>query len=610
MKNLLLRSLLFVFVVSFHSAKAFQFPAGTVWFNTDFQFNTDLLRDKLIILGCVQTEEITGIGAMVDLQEEFLAVPQVQCITLIPAREPAYSRQEIFDFIQQNGISHPIGIVPNWGDIPLVENGRLPQVLVFNKSLKEAVFTIQGARKIEELIAWVNNEIKQDLNSYSLWQPTVSPEPKHWANPLIELPNDLCYFSGELAVSEPALFRVSTVSEDGFIQKRIGGVRGFADGDGSVAQMKKPMGVSFSYAEQLLYIADPLNHAVRIYESDQNVLLTILGNGKQPNIENFEKASTWKGAIPYPTDVLIVKNKMYVLAGSDCSLWEVNTSDQSSKLIWRSENKDASGNAISALSVQFFNKEFYMLKSNGTISKFKKKKEQVAYAPEKPVNKAGGFTFYNNDLVVSEPFNQKISWLGSVKNVAGSGVVGLKDGAADTAQFTRPMALNKIGSEIFVCEGGYGVLRKWRMVSNEVKSFYPVVSQEALYSGESPNAGEAVALEPVIVEPGRTTLKLSIDAPGYFLLNTEENGVFVDENSGVSASAEILVDGKVNLVLEVPANKTEMGFIQLGLQLVLHPEDAPKMSYLKRMFVVFTYEILPGSEHEQELIIHPFVKPN
>jgi hypothetical protein len=53
-----------------------------------------------------------------------------------------------------------------------------------------------------------------------------------------------------------------------------------------------------------------------------------------------------------------------------------------------------------------------------------------------------------------------------------------------------------------------------------------------------------------------------------------------------------------------------MGFIQLGLQLVLHPNDAPKMTYMKRMFVVFTYEILPGSEHEQELIIHPFVKPN
>jgi hypothetical protein len=420
----------------------------------------------------------------------------------------------------------------------------------------------------------------------------------------------LCYFSGELAVSEPALFRISTVSEDGFIQKRIGGVRGFADGDISVAQMKKPMGVTFSFAEQLLYIADPLNHAIRIYENDQHVLLTILGNGKQPNLENFEKATTWKGAIPYPTDVLIVKNKIYVLAGNDCSVWELNTADQSSKLIWRSENKDANGNALSALSLQFFNKEFYMLKSNGTISKFKKKKEQIAYAPEAPVNRAGGFTFYNSDLVISEPFNQKISWLGSVKNMAGSGLVGLKDGAADTAQFTRPMALNKIGSEIFVCEGGYGVLRKWRMVSNEVKSFYPVVSQEALYSGESPNAGEAVALEPVIVEPGKTTLKLSIDAPGYFLLNTEENGVFTDENSGITASAEVLTDGKVDLVLEVPANRTEMGFIQLGLQLVLHPNDAPKMTYMKRMFVVFTYEILPGSEHEQELIIHPFVKPN
>jgi hypothetical protein len=109
-------------------------------------------------------------------------------------------------------------------------------------------------------------------------------------------------------------------------------------------------------------------------------------------------------------------------------VWELNTADQSSKLIWRSENKDAQGNALSGLSLQFFNKEFYMLKSNGAISKFKKKKEQVAYAPETTVNRAGGFTFYNNDLVISEPFNNKISWLGSVKNMAGSGIIGLKDG--------------------------------------------------------------------------------------------------------------------------------------------------------------------------------------
>ena len=610
MKNFLSSAFLLLFAIFVQSAHAFQFPTGTVWFNTDYQFSSDLLRDKLLVVGCLQPEEITGIGAMVDLQEEFLAVPQVQLITLIPARDPAYSRQEIFDFIQQNGIAHPVGIVPNWGDIPLIENARLPQMLVFNKSLKEAALSIQGMRNMNAVSASLNEWIKADLNSYSLWQPVVTPEPKHWANPLIELPNDLCYFAGELAVSEPALFRVSTISEDGLIQKRIGGVRGYADGDYSVAQMKKPLGVTYSYAEQLLYIADPLNHAIRIYDNDQHVVLTILGNGKTPNLENFEKATTWKGAIPYPTDVLILKNKFYVLAGNDCSVWELNPSDQTSKLVWRSENKDAQGNALSALSLQFMNKEFYMLKSNGSISKFKKKKEQVAYAPATPLNRAGGFTFYNGDLVVSEPFSHKISWLGSVKNTAGSGVIGLKDGAADTAQFTRPMALNKIGSEIFVCEGGYGVLRKWRMVSNEVKSFYPVVSQEALYSGESPNAGEAVALEPILVEPGKTVLKLAIDAPGYFLLNGEENGIFIDENSGVSANAEVLTDGKIDLTLEVPASRTEMGFIQLGLQLVLHPNDAPKMAYLKKMFVVFTYEILPGSEHEQELIIHPFVKPN
>ncbi|MFA9221159.1 MAG: hypothetical protein ACEQSL_08225, partial [Sediminibacterium sp.] len=72
MKNIFLRSFIFVLVLSTHSARAFTFPIGTVWFNTDYQFNTDLLKDKLVVLGCLQPEEITGVGAMVDLQEEFL----------------------------------------------------------------------------------------------------------------------------------------------------------------------------------------------------------------------------------------------------------------------------------------------------------------------------------------------------------------------------------------------------------------------------------------------------------------------------------------------------------------------------------------------------------
>ena len=168
MKNFLSRSFVVAFALLAHSASAFQFPAGTIWFNTDYQFNTDLLKDKLVVLGCLQPEEITGIGAMVDLQEEYLGVPQVQCITLIPAREPAYSRQEIFDFIQQNGISHPLGIVPNWGDIPLIEGAKLPQILVFDKNMKESVMGIQGMRNRETISASLTQWVKADANSYSL----------------------------------------------------------------------------------------------------------------------------------------------------------------------------------------------------------------------------------------------------------------------------------------------------------------------------------------------------------------------------------------------------------------------------------------------------------
>lgn len=590
------------------NAFAISFPNGTVWFNTDYPLNGNMYNNKMVVVGCVHLEELTGIGAMLDLQDHFVGVPEVELLTLIPARDPAYSRQEIFDYIQRFAIHHPVAVVPSWEGIPIDTKSALPQLLFYNRNLAVPSNIITRFDQLPAFMASCDALIKENKGMYSLWQTTRTPEPKDWANPVVELPIDLTYYSGELLASEPGQYRVVSLAESGAVHHIVGGVRGFADGEESGAQMKFPYGSASSYGEGTLYIADTYNHSLRMYDANQAFLFTVVGNGQCPNLVEFASAKSAKDGIPYPTDVAVVKNDIYVLSGSDCSIWKVMLGDRSLKLVWRSNNKDAQGNAISALAMKYYNKHWYMLKSDGTLTQWKKK-ESPAYTPASNQERIGGFEFYNKDLVFSLPFKNQLIWKGAKEITAGSGILLSKDGAADTCAFIRPTSLNKIGNEIFVCEGGFGVIRKWKMVQNEVKSFYAKPTEASMTSGVSPNAGEAVAFESLLIDKGTTKVKFKITCDGYTLRNTEPNLFITDENSGITPVGETVKDNAVEFTIH-PISGNESGFIQFALQLLLHPNDNPNITLEKKVFVVFNYELIPGSLPEQEMEYNVFVRPN
>lgn len=587
---------------------AIAFPQGTVWFNTDYPLNGPMFNNKMVVFGCLKMEEVTGLGAMLDLQDHFVGVPEVELVTLIPARDPAYSRQEIFDFIQRCAINHPVAVVPSWEGIPIDSKQGLPQLIFYNRDLSVPSNIITRFDQLPAFMASCDALIKENKGNYSLWQTTRTPEPKDWANPMVELPIDLTYYAGELLASEPGQYRVVSLAESGAVHHIVGSTRGFADGEESSAQLKFPYGTANSAAEGTLYIADTYNHSIRMYDANQGFLFTVLGTGACPNLFEFASAKSCKDAVAYPTDVAIVKNEIYVLSGSDCSIWKLILGDRSLKLVWRSNNKDSQGNAISAVAMKYYNKHWYMLKSDGSLTEWKKK-EAPTYTPANTSERMGGFEFYNKELVYSLPFQNKLVWKGAKQITAGNGNVMSKDGAADTCAFIRPTALNKIGNEIFVCEGGFGVIRKWKMVQNEVKSFYAKPTEASMTSGISPNAGEAVAFESLPIDRGTTRVKFKITCDGYTLRNGEPNLVITDENSGITATADVVKDNVVEFTIH-PSNGNESGFVQFALQLLLHPNDNPNITLEKKAFVVFTYEIIPGSLPEQEMEYTVFVRPN
>ncbi len=605
--------LLFFFLVSMGS-HAFQFPSGTVWFNTEYAINAKMCENKLLVLNCIQAEEIVGWGAAIEIQEFFVGVPQAQVITIIEAREPAFARSEVIDLIRQFNLNHPVAIVPNWDGIPLIPNQATPQILVFNKSMASpaTALTADEAVNLEAFFATCQLWLQGNGSSYSLWQAVVSPEVKDWAQPLIALPADLCLAEGELFASEPSKFRVTGFNENREITHVIGGSRGKQDGDYASAQFKFPRGMAASSAENAFYVADVFNHCIRLIAPDQKMVFTFLGNGKCSDVVKFRNPNTknWEGAIPFPIDVQLIKGELYVLSAIDCSIWKVS-SDGKSKLIWR----HVPNSKVYAKDFLFHEKSWYMLLSNGVVLSKKGKKEHEYYKPITPLEKAGGFAFYNNELVISLPFKNQVVWKSISPIVAGDGIADLKDGASDTARFVRPQALTKIGSEIFISDGSFHGVRKWKMMQNEVKTMGLIATDDILFSGVSPNAGEALPLSMIQVEAGTNELTVEFETPGYYTENKEQNLLYFDENSGVKCDQEYLIDGKVKMQLQVKANSLgqEMqsgSFIQFGAQLLLHPNGHPEITLIKKVFVVGAYEYLPGVEKFQNLIVKPTVLPN
>lgn len=85
------------------------------------------------------------------------------------------------------------------------------------------------------------------------------------------------------AISDSGNHRVIVVSAAGEVLHKIGGKQpGFVDGDLLSAKFNSPQGLSF-LNENILFVADTDNHAVRRIDLKENSVSTVAGTGIQGN---------------------------------------------------------------------------------------------------------------------------------------------------------------------------------------------------------------------------------------------------------------------------------------------------------------------------------------
>lgn len=187
-------------------------------------------------------------------------------------------------------------------------------------------------------------------------------------------PNSILKFPGKIACSKsspidptPELYAISdsgnhriiVITSTGDVLHKIGGkLPGFVDADLKSAKFNSPQGVSF-LNENILFVADTENHAVRRIDLKENFVSTVAGTGSQGNDRlggrigtEQEISSPWDVAIYRTRDMdmsfhldeksVPEKNIVIVAAAGTHQIWAVFIDD----VIWWKFKKYPAGTVV------------------------------------------------------------------------------------------------------------------------------------------------------------------------------------------------------------------------------------------------------------------------
>ncbi|MDQ2864512.1 MAG: redoxin family protein, partial [Bacteroidota bacterium] len=297
------------------------------WVNTDSSYTLKGFRGKIVLLdfwtlGCINCQHV--IPGLHKLQEKY--PKELVEIGVHSAKFTSEKQtQRIMDAIEKFGIDHPVVNdadykvwdsygVQAWPTLVLIS----PDGKIVMTQSGEDVYSIFDAQ-IQKLV----DEYAGEIDSI----PFVFKEKKmqHAASEL-KFPSKI--ISGEnntIWISENGNSRIVNIDETGKILQVIGkGDRGFANGSFAEATFNEPQGMALR--NNILYIADSKNNAIRAADLTTKTVTTVAGNGQMGYY--FNDAKWNEPVLPNsPWDLLIEGDYMYIADAGNHQVLRMDLND-------------------------------------------------------------------------------------------------------------------------------------------------------------------------------------------------------------------------------------------------------------------------------------------
>ena len=305
---------------------------GLDWINTDGPLRLDELRGKVVLLDFWASSCINCMHVIPDLKRlertypDALVVIGVHSGKFFAERETDNVRTAVLRY----EIEHPVvndsamqvwqlyGIRA-WPTLVLID----PAGRVVSQKSGEGVFeTFDGA--IAELIAGFDAEGKLDRRPLDL-----SPERRPLAPSVLAFPGKVLADTscGRLFISDTNHNRILVVSlANSTLIDIIGsGTAGLTDGDFSASAFNHPQGLALE--EDVLYIADTENHAIRRADLVRRRIETIAGTGGQATISSRSGPGP-ATSLNSPWDLVVCEGLLYIAMAGSHQIWRMDIATQ------------------------------------------------------------------------------------------------------------------------------------------------------------------------------------------------------------------------------------------------------------------------------------------
>ncbi len=300
-----------------------EFPSGLEWVNVSEVPTLSSLRGRVTLLWFWSYDSALCWNLLPDIA--FLESRYHDGLTVIGVHTPKYPHQReagaVLKAVNRHHIRHAVISDPDYLLWQRYAIEAWPSVvLVDAEGQVAAVFPGEGRRAdIDHRIgALLDEAAERDLRDYGPATPASRPEPRL---PLL-FPGKVLATDSLLYIADSGHHRVLECNHDGRILRQFGsGDPGFWDGRNVECGMRDPQGLAVR--DDVLYVADRGNHAVRRIRLFGGEVETVLGTGEAVRVRPHDAQAT-ATPIVAPTDLALVADKLYVLATAQNQIWQLD----------------------------------------------------------------------------------------------------------------------------------------------------------------------------------------------------------------------------------------------------------------------------------------------
>lgn len=604
-----------------------EFVSGTKWMNTDFPLNFSSFRDKVLLIHTMDLGCAECIEENIYLSKEVESMFHIQMVTVFAAdSSDVFHQDRIKKYIESNRINHPVAVVPDYNGLQNLPADRKAGVLMayLNQHKPFQVLSKSG----------ISAELTGLMDSFALmakspnagtsfsktrYMPTVNQE--YLSQPLIENPTYMCYGAGaqQLFVTDAAHNRILLLDPMGSVNTVIGSAgMGFADGSIDVAKFHGLSGLCYDEKNYLLYIADMLNHRLRVADFKNGEVRTVLGNGISFRSSQLQDIGAFPGitekildeteALGFPVDVLLWSDKVLVASAEYNQIFECNPTAKSASEWCRIDVPvdPKSGTRPMITNMSMGTNEVFCVLSDGSVYRI---------AVPAPGQKAQAVLFFKKDGIQSLVqegddyygcVNHSIVKYssGEFKTYSGSNAMGFKNGKGSKSKFAFPFDIIKWHDQWMVTDASNNVFRLLSGKKGKSKTFRYLPSSNLWRFADATSHCESAAFE-AIATGTNPTVTVNLDLGEYVLEAAGQNEVHSDGSAPLSfGSMDISGDEFTFSVKE----EEYSGVIFMELFLTLRNEKSPDVYYFKRAFLNVQLEFQESSPSTHSVNFKPIIR--